>query len=86
FGLLGAAYENIGHPREAADAYQQAADAAEMPFLKGQFLSDVGRSWLTVGDTSRARAAYQEIVTKLDSTAVAFEAKVRLGELGTATK
>ncbi|HKC48009.1 MAG TPA: tetratricopeptide repeat protein [Gemmatimonadales bacterium] len=86
FGLLGAAYENLGHPREAAGAYQQAADAAEMPFLKGQFLSDAGRGWLAVGDTSRARAAYQEIVTKLDSTSVAFEAKVRLGELGTATK
>ncbi len=86
FGLLGAAYENIGHPREAADAYQQAANAAAMPFLKGQFLSDVGRTWLAVGDTARAKAAYQEIVTKLDSSAVAFEAKERLGELRTATK
>jgi predicted negative regulator of RcsB-dependent stress response len=86
FGLLGAAYENIGHPKEAADAYQQAAAAAAMPFLKGQFLSDAGRTWLAAGDTARAKAAYQEIVTKLDSTSVAFEAKERLGELGTAAK
>jgi predicted negative regulator of RcsB-dependent stress response len=86
FGLLGAAYENIGHPKEAADAYQQAASAAEMPFLKGQFLSDAGRTWLASGDTVRAKAAYQEIVTKLDSTSVAFEAKERLGELGTPAK
>ena len=86
FGLLGAAYENIGHPKEAADAYQQAASAAEMPFLKGQFLSDAGRSWLAVGDTARARAAYTEIVNKLDSTSVAFEAKERLGELGAVSK
>ena len=86
FGLLGAAYENIGHSKEAADAYQQAASAAEMPFLKGQFLSDAGRSWLAVGDTTRARAAYTEIITKLDSTSVAFEAKERLGELGAVAK
>ena len=86
FGLLGASYENIGHSKEAADAYQQAAAAAEMPFLRGQFLSDAGRTWLAAGDTARAKAAYQEIVTKLDSTAVAFEAKERLGELGVAVK
>jgi predicted negative regulator of RcsB-dependent stress response len=86
FGLLGAAYENIGHAKEAADAYQQASSAAEMPFLKGQFLSDAGRTWLVAGDTARAKAAYEEIVTKLDSTSVAFEAKERLGELGTAAK
>jgi len=86
FGLLGAAYENIGHPKEAADAYQQAAAAAGMPFLKGQFLSDAGRTWLAAGDTAHAKTAYQEIVAKLDSTAVAFEAKERLGELGVAAK
>jgi len=86
FGLLGAAYENIGHPKEAGDAYQQAGAAAEMPFLKGQFLSDAARTWLAAGDTARAKAAYQEILTKLDSTSVAFEAKERLGELGTAVK
>ena len=86
FGLLGAAYENVGHPKEAADAYKQAADAAGMPFLKGQFLSDAARTWLTAGDTVHAKSAYEEIVAKLDSTSVAFEAKERLGELGTAAK
>ena len=86
YGLLGAAYENLGHPKEAADAYQEASVAAEMPFLKAQFLSDAGRTWLAAGDTAHAKVAYQEIVTKLDSTSVAFEAKERLGELGTAAK
>jgi len=86
YGLLGAAYENIGRPKEAADAYQLAAGAAPLPFLQGQFLSDAGRTWLAIGDTAKARAAYQEIVARLDSSAVAFEAKERLGELGTATK
>jgi hypothetical protein len=53
-----------------------------MPFLRAQYLSDAGRAWLAAGDSARARAAYEEIVTKLDSTGTAFEAKERLGELG----
>jgi len=82
YGLLGAAYENVGHPREAASAYQEAANSARMPFLRAQFLSDEGRAWLASGDTARARSAYLEIVAKMDSTTSAFEAKERLGELG----
>ena len=81
YGLLGAAYENVAHPREAADAYQQGAAAAQMPFLRAQFLSDAGRAWTAAGDTAKAVAAYQEIVTTLDSTNTVVEAKVRLGEL-----
>ncbi len=86
YGLLGAAYENIGHAKEAADAYQQAATAAPMPFLRGEFLSDAGRTWLAAGDTARAKAAYEEIVAKLDSSSIGFEAKERLGELGVTAK
>jgi tetratricopeptide (TPR) repeat protein len=81
YGLLGGAYENVAHPKEAAEAYQQAAETAPMPFLRAQFLSDAGRAWTTAGDTGKAVAAYQEIVTKLDSTNTVMEAKVRLGEL-----
>ena len=81
YGLLGAAYENLAHPKEAADAYEEAARAARLPFLRAGFLSDAGRAWLAAGDTGRARSAYTEIVTKLDSTAAAVEAKSRLGEL-----
>jgi len=81
YGLLGAAYENTAHPREAALAYQSAAEAAWMPFLKAQYLSDAGRAWTAGGDTAKAVADYQEIVSKLDSTSTVTEAKVRLGEL-----
>ncbi|HYT05199.1 MAG TPA: hypothetical protein VEM13_10030 [Gemmatimonadales bacterium] len=81
YGLLGAAYENAARPREAAEAYQQASDAAQFPFLRAQFLSDAGRAWLATGDTSKALAAYRTIVQKLDSTSAATEAKVRIGEL-----
>ena len=81
YGLLGAAYENASHPRDAADAYQHAADAAQYPFLRAQFLSDAGRAWLAVGDTAQAIKAYKTIAQQLDSTSAATEAKVRLGEL-----
>ena len=81
YGLLGGAYENVAHPKEAAAAYQLAAEAATMPFLRAQFLSDAGRAWTTAGDTAKAVAAYREIVAKLDSTNSVMEAKVRLGEL-----
>jgi len=81
YGLLGAAYENLGRPREAAAAYEDAAKASGMPFLRGQYLSDAGRAWVAAGDTTKALADYHEIVAKLDSVATAVEAKVRIGEL-----
>lgn len=81
YGLLGAAYENALRPRDAAGAYQRAADAALYPFLRAQYLSDVGRAWLATGDTAKALAAYRTIAEKLDSTSAAGEAKVRVGEL-----
>ena len=81
YGLLGAAYENVAHPKEAAEAYEEAARNARMPFLRAGYLSDAGRAWLAAGDTAKARLAYTEIATKLDFRASAFEAKARLGEL-----
>lgn len=80
-GLLGAAYDNVGHPREAAEAYEQAAAAAQMDFLRAQFLSDAGRAWVAAGDTAKGVAVYQSIVSRYDSLGTATEAKVRLGEL-----
>src|SRR5690348_8925566 len=81
YSLLGAAYENALQPKDAAAAYESAADAALYPFLRAQFLSDAGRAWLAAGDTAKATAAYRIIAQKLDSTSAAGEAKVRLGEL-----
>ena|SRR5689334_11190907 len=81
YGLLGAAYDNVAHPQEAAGAYEQAAADAQMDFLKAQFLSDAGRAWVAAGDTSKAITAYQSIVTRFDSLGTAVEARVRLGEL-----
>lgn len=81
YGLLGGAYENAVRFKDAAPAYQRAADAALYPFLRAQFLSDAGRAWLAAGDTAKAVAAYRTVAEKLDSTSSAGEAKVRLGEL-----
>ena len=81
YGLLGAAYENLGRPREAAEAYQAGAGRARMSFLEAQMLSDAGRAWAAAGDTAKAIAAYQRIVNELPKEGAVTEAKVRLGEL-----
>jgi predicted negative regulator of RcsB-dependent stress response len=81
YGLLGAAYENAGQYKEAAEAYETAVPYAEYAFLKAQYLSDAGRSWVAQGDTAKAIVAYRTIVSKMDSTATRSEAQVRLGEL-----
>jgi tetratricopeptide (TPR) repeat protein len=81
YGLLGAAYENLGRPREAAEAYQAGAERARMDFLKAQMLSDAGRAWAAAGDTAKAIAAYRRIVEELPKEGAVTEAKVRLGEI-----
>lgn len=81
YGLLGAGFENAGQFKDAAGAYEEAARAAMYPFLKAQNLSDAGRAWVAAGDTARALEDYRTITTKMDSTAGAVEAHVRIGEL-----
>jgi tetratricopeptide (TPR) repeat protein len=86
FGLLGAAYENQGKPREAAEAYQNGAERARMSFLKAQMLSDAGRAWAAAGDTTKAIAAYRRIVDDMPKEPAVTEATVRLGELTKGTR
>jgi tetratricopeptide (TPR) repeat protein len=81
YGLLGAAYENLGKARDAAEAYQNGAERARMSFLKAQMLSDAGRAWAAAGDTTKAIAAYRRIVDDMPKEAAVTEATVRLGEL-----
>lgn len=81
FGLLGAAYENISRPKEAAEAFQAAVQAARMDFLKAGFLSDAGRAFMAAGDTASALKAYRRIVKDFDKTGAIGEARVRIGEL-----
>src|SRR2546422_7733868 len=58
YGLLGAAYENMGRPREAGEAYENGSAAARLDFMKAQMLSDAGRAWTTAADTAKALAVY----------------------------
>ncbi|MGH2604419.1 MAG: tetratricopeptide repeat protein [Dehalococcoidia bacterium] len=81
YGLLGAAYENLGRMRDAAEAYRKAADVAQWPFLEAQFLSDAGRAWTAAGDTTAALASYGRIVNEFPETGPVVEARVRIGEL-----
>ncbi len=81
FGLLGAAYENMGRFREAGEAYENGSAAGRMDFMKAQLLSDAGRAWTVAGDTARAVAAYHRIVKDFAKEGSASEAKVRLAEL-----
>jgi tetratricopeptide (TPR) repeat protein len=87
YGLLGAAYEDLGQPRAAGEAYENASATARLDFLKAQMLSDAGRAWTNAGDTTKAVAAYRRILKEFAKEGIAGEAKVRLGELtkGTAS-
>src|SRR6266852_2384593 len=81
YSLLGAAYENPGRFRDAADAYEKASSAARLDFQRAQLLSDAGRAWTSAADTARAIAAYRRIVKDFPKESAVTEAKVRLGEL-----
>jgi tetratricopeptide (TPR) repeat protein len=81
YGLLGAAYENLGRWRDAAEAYENGATAARLDFQKAQMLSDAGRAWTTAADTAKAVADYRRIVKDFSKDGNVTEAKVRLAEL-----
>lgn len=81
FGLLAAAYENLGRWREAAEASQGGAEAALWPFLEAQFLLEASRAWAASGDTARAVTNLRRIIAEFEETGPVVEAKVRLGEL-----
>jgi tetratricopeptide (TPR) repeat protein len=81
YGLLGAAYENMGRFREAGEAYENGSAAARLDFMKSQFLADAGRAWTVSGDTAKAVSDYQRILKEFAKEGAATEAKVRLGEL-----
>jgi TolA-binding protein len=75
------ALENTKKPADAAGAYLAAAAAAEVDFLKAQYLIDAGRAWAQAGKSEEAAKAYREIIANYPKTAALTEAKVRLAEL-----
>ena len=79
--LLGVALENTKKPAEAAAAYQAAAAAADLDYVKAQYLLDAGRAWVDAGKPDEAAKVYREIVAKYPKTESVTEAKVRLAEV-----
>ena len=80
--LLGGGLENQSKFAEAARAYRSAADAAELGFLKAQYLIDAGRAFVLAKDTASAKAALGEVLAKYGELSQSAEARVRMGEIG----
>jgi outer membrane protein assembly factor BamD (BamD/ComL family) len=81
YGLLAAALENSKHWVEAANAYVQASDAAEVEYLKAKYLVDAGRAFREAGKVEEAARTYRILLEKYPKSPSVTEAKVRLAEL-----
>lgn len=81
YGLLGAALENAAKPAEAAEAYRNAAEAADVDYLKATYLVEAGRALVTAGRRDDAAQVYRDVVARYPETPMTTEAKVRLAEL-----
>ena len=82
YSLLGGALEDQGKAKDAATAYRQASARARLDFQKAQYLLDAGRAFSIAGDSTAAKAAYSEVLTKFGRLDQAAEARVRMAELG----
>ena len=81
YGLLGAALENSKRWAEAAKAYSQASNAAEVEYLKANYLVDAGRAYREAGKITEAERAYRTILEQYPKSPSFTEAQVRLAEL-----
>lgn len=81
YGLLGAALENAAKPVEAADAYRNAAEAADVDYLRATYLVEAGRALVTAGRTDEAADVYRNVLQQYPESPMTTEAKVRLAEL-----
>lgn len=82
YGLLGAGLEDKGQFREAADSYRQAARHAQVDFLKAGYLLEAARTFVLAGDSTAARTAYGEVLSRFGELDQAAEARVRMAEIG----
>jgi predicted negative regulator of RcsB-dependent stress response len=82
YSLLGGGLEDQGKPRDAAEAYRQASARARLDFQKAQYLLDAGRAFTAAGDSTAAKAVFNEVLTKFGRLDQAAEARVRMAELG----
>lgn len=80
-GLLGASLENSHKWADAGDAFLRASEAADVPYLKAQYLVSAGRAYTEAGKKDEAAAAYRAVVEKFPKSSSMTEAQVRLAEL-----
>jgi outer membrane protein assembly factor BamD (BamD/ComL family) len=80
-GLLAAALENSKRWIDAANAYTQASNAAEVGYLKAKYLVDAGRAFREGGRPEEAARVYRTVVQKFPKESSVTEAEVRLAEL-----
>ena len=80
-GLLAAALENSKRWVEAANAYTQASNAADVDYLKAKYLVDAGRAFRMGGRPEDATKAYRTVLEKFPKAPSVTEAEVRLAEL-----
>jgi outer membrane protein assembly factor BamD (BamD/ComL family) len=81
YGLLGAALENSKRWADAGEAYMQASNAADLEYLKANYLVDAGRAFREAGRPQDAERAYRTILQKYSKSPSFTEAQVRLAEL-----
>jgi predicted negative regulator of RcsB-dependent stress response len=80
YSLMGAAYENLNKPKEAAETYLKAADATTFANEKAQRQADAARSWSVAGRSADAVNLWKALASD-ENNPMAAEARVRLGEL-----
>lgn len=78
--LKAAGLEQQGKFAEAAAEYGKAADASEYPADRALYKGDEARALTSAGKRAEAKAIWTELAQD-DQSAVASEARVRLGEL-----
>ena len=81
YGLMGRALENSKRPAEAAHAYLDAAEAADVDYLKADYLMDAGRAFTNTGDKPKAVETYRRVLKDYGKSTSRIEAEVRLAEL-----
>lgn len=81
WGLLGVALENTRKPAEAAEAFGKASAAAQVDYLRADYLLQQGRALQNAGKLEEAIATYRRIIKDYPEAVAITEAKVRLAEL-----
>jgi predicted negative regulator of RcsB-dependent stress response len=73
-------YEELKDLTAAAEQYKRAAGATKFPAEKAEYLASAGRDYMAAGKTAEAKAIWTDL-SKDETSGVAAEARVRLGEL-----